>query len=123
MGSPFLEYVPTYVPPSYALITTRASQGEFGVTFANSKYPETSAAYQTTAIYFATKPVGKHQACTNSAKVRVQVQSKKVYWNGVDTAWQCLRAPGGQLVAVSAVSAKAGEPVLVAVAASAARFN
>ena len=123
MGSANLEYMPTYVPPAYALFTTHVTQTEFGATFTSTKYPEKSAAFQTTAIYFATKPVGKNAACTNSARVKIKVKSKTIYWNGLDAAWQCLRAPDGRLVAVSAVSAKAGEADLVAVAASAARFT
>lgn len=122
MGSASLEYVPTYVPPGYALSATHVAQTEFGATFTSTKYPQSSAAFQTTAIYFATKPVGKKVPCTEAARVKVRVGAKTVYWNGLDAAWQCLRAPDGSRVAVSAVSAKAGESALVSVAASAARF-
>ncbi len=114
-----LAYVPTYVPRTYSAETTHESPDEFGVTFTSSKHGPKSPGYTAYAIFYKAKAVkGSAGTCSKSARATVKVNGKTVYWNGRDAAWQCVKAPGGRLIGVSAVSAKAGQTELVRVAAS-----
>jgi hypothetical protein len=122
MGSADLEFVPTYAPSHYALETVHEAQQQFGVTFVSPKYPASSASYNLYAVYFTAQPF-KGTMCSRGATATLKVNGKTVFWNGHDAAWQCLRAPSGQMVGVSAISAKLGKTELVRVAASVARLR
>ncbi len=121
MDNSDLEYVPTYAPPKYSVETTHESASEFGITFTSSKYGPKSSGYTTHAIFYKAKAVkGSLATCTASARATLNVNGKTVYWNGRDAAWRCVQVPGGRLVGVSTVSAKAGRTALVRMAASVA---
>ena len=62
-----------------------------------------TAALGATLLAFAAEPFkGKLASCSKGAQRTVKVDGKTIYWNDQGSAWRCVKAPSGHLVAVFA---------------------
>jgi hypothetical protein len=124
LGADDLAYVPGHLPANYRLGITSTSSDHVGLSFTNSKYPSDSAKATASALAFAVEPFkGKLAGCAKGADTSLRVRGKTIYWkSSLLTAWQCVRAPSGHIVAVYANAAKLGEAELVHVITSVVRI-
>jgi hypothetical protein len=123
LGAEDFAYMPTSVPPRYAIEATRLTTTEAAVTFTDPKYPQSSPKFEKYAITFSTKPYkGNIVNCFKGSDGVHRVGTALIYWKTTNVAWRCMLAPSGRLVKVSASSLLVKRHALELILASAKRI-